>query len=347
MAFLSSFYPQPVVKGTTAGTFAEGNDPRLSDARTPLSHVHGNISNTGTIGSTSGLPVVTTTSGAISTLALGTANQVLRVNSGATGVEFGAGFDAASPPAIGNTTPAAISGTTGTFTTLTANSGTITASTPLAVTQTWNNSATFFRAIETNITNTNSQTESYHLACSVGGSLVAYIRRDGRIVGGANVYGSINLESALLPQGVAVGSNAFLGLCSNTFANESGCDTRLFRDAADTFAQRRTTNAQTFRIYNTFTSATNFERLNIIAQSAGSVIIGTEKGSVGGTARGMELRTDNVARISIGSAGEIGFFGATAAAQPTAVADATDAATVITQLNALLSRMRTLGLIAT
>ena len=90
MAFLSSFYPQPVVAGTTEGTFAEGNDPRLSDARTPLSHAHGNLSNTGTLGSTSGLPVVTTTSGAISTLALGTANQVLRVNSGATGVEFGA-----------------------------------------------------------------------------------------------------------------------------------------------------------------------------------------------------------------------------------------------------------------
>jgi hypothetical protein len=243
---------------------------------------------------------------------------------------------------IGNTTPS-----TGAFTTLSSNTGTITASTPLAVTQTWNNSATFFRAIETNITNTNSQTESYHLLCTVGGSAVAYIRRDGRIVGSANVYGSINLESALLPQGVAVGNASYIGFCSNSFANDSGGDLRLFRDAANVLAQRNAANAQTFRIYNTFTSATNFERLNIIAQSAGSVIIGTEKGSAGGTARGMELRTDNVARISIGSAGQIGFFGATAAAQPTAVADATDAATVITQLNALLSRMRTLGLIAT
>jgi len=30
MAFLSSFYPQPVVAGTTEGTFAEGNDSRIS-----------------------------------------------------------------------------------------------------------------------------------------------------------------------------------------------------------------------------------------------------------------------------------------------------------------------------
>ena len=122
----------------------------------------------------------------------------------------------------------------------------------------------------------------------------------------------------------------------------------LFPDVANgTLAQRSGTQAQTYRLYSTFSSATSFERLNIIAQSAGSVIIGTEKGSGGGTARGMELRTDNVARINISATGGIGFFGAAAAAQPTAVADATDAATVITQLNALLSRMRTLGLIAT
>jgi hypothetical protein len=82
---------------------------------TPSSHTHGSITNDGKIGSVSGLPVVTTTAGAVTTLALGTANQVLRVNSGATGVEFGAGFDAASPPAIGNTTP-----NSGAFTTISA-----------------------------------------------------------------------------------------------------------------------------------------------------------------------------------------------------------------------------------
>jgi hypothetical protein len=43
----------------------------------------------------------------------------------------------------------------------------------------------------------------------------------------------------------------------------------------------------------------------------------------------------------------IGFYGATAVDQPAAVADATDAASAITQLNLLLARMRELGLIAT
>jgi len=36
-----------IVFGNTAGTVAAGNDPRLSDARTPVSHNHGNINNDG------------------------------------------------------------------------------------------------------------------------------------------------------------------------------------------------------------------------------------------------------------------------------------------------------------
>jgi hypothetical protein len=53
--------------GTTPGTFAQGNDSRLSDARTPLSHTHGNITNAGAIGTTSDQVVVTGTSGVLTT----------------------------------------------------------------------------------------------------------------------------------------------------------------------------------------------------------------------------------------------------------------------------------------
>jgi hypothetical protein len=53
--------------GTTPGTFAQGNDSRLSDARTPLSHTHGNITNGGAIGTTSDQVVVTGTSGVLTT----------------------------------------------------------------------------------------------------------------------------------------------------------------------------------------------------------------------------------------------------------------------------------------
>ena len=58
--------------GTTAGTACQGNDSRLSDARTPTAHTHGNISNTGTIGSTEGLPIITGTGGVLQAGSFGT-----------------------------------------------------------------------------------------------------------------------------------------------------------------------------------------------------------------------------------------------------------------------------------
>jgi hypothetical protein len=56
-----------VAYGTSSTTACVGNDSRLSDSRTPTSHVHGNITNDGAIGSTSGQIVVTTTSGVLTT----------------------------------------------------------------------------------------------------------------------------------------------------------------------------------------------------------------------------------------------------------------------------------------
>jgi hypothetical protein len=64
---------------------------------------------------------------------------------------------------------------------------------------------------------------------------------------------------------------------------------------------------------------------------AGNIAVGTTTGTKIGTATTQKL----------------GFFNKTPVVQPAAVADATDAASVITQLNALLARMRDLGLIAT
>jgi hypothetical protein len=246
------------------------------------------------------------------------------------------------------------------------------------------------------------------------------------------------------------------------FYFEGGSGPRLRRDANHVLAQRNGTNAQTFRIYNTFTDASNYER-GKLEWSSNVFRIGTEKAGTG-SARALELQTDGTTRLTIGtngvatfsgdmsandivarsswvgfgvsgtngwikgqSSGVIGlydnpttsfgrlqfggttssfpaikrnaaalnfrladdsadcditaaaltlsgnltistknivtdtatgtkigtattqklaFWNATPVVQPTAVADATDAASVITQLNALLSRMRDLGLIA-
>jgi hypothetical protein len=64
---------------------------------------------------------------------------------------------------------------------------------------------------------------------------------------------------------------------------------------------------------------------------AGNITVGTTTGTKIGTATTQKL----------------GFYNATPVVQPIAVADATTAVDVITQFNALLARMRDLGLIAT
>jgi hypothetical protein len=83
-----------------------------------------------------------------------------------------------------------------------------------------------------------------------------------------------------------------------------GSDVVLARDAANTLAQRNGTNAQTFRLYNTFISSTNRENATI-GWAADVLSIGTEKGSGGGTARAMSLVTDGTVRMTFGTTGEV------------------------------------------
>ena len=51
--------------GNSANTFCEGNDSRLSNARTPTSHTHGSITNDGKIGTSSGKIITTGTGGVL------------------------------------------------------------------------------------------------------------------------------------------------------------------------------------------------------------------------------------------------------------------------------------------
>ena len=84
-------------------------------------------------------------------------------------------------------------------------------------------------------------------------------------------------------------------------------------------------------------AATPTERLRITSAGvlqiadAGNITVGTTTGTKIGTA----------------TTQKIGFYNATPVVQPTAVADATDAASGLARLNDLLARLRTLGIIAT
>lgn len=104
--------------------------------------------------------------------------------------------------------------------------------------------------------------------------------------------------------GLHLGSTASIIWNSNTPASTR--DLFLSRDAANTLAQRNGTNPQIYRIYNTFTGATNFERAR--AEWVSNVFLfGTQKGTAGGTARDMELQTDGVTRITLKADGAILF----------------------------------------
>jgi hypothetical protein len=280
--------------------------------------------------------------------------------------------DFAAPPAIGNTTPAAISGTTGTF------------------------SGNVFSAGLNQVNGANAWL-GMAIGPSVGPRFAVY--------NGKSLWRSND----------AVGWNN----ADNLAVNSVG-DLFINRDAANTLAQRNGTNAQEFRVYNTFTDASNHER-GFLKWSSNVFQIGTEKGSGGGSARALEFQTDGVTRLTIATGGgvtlssssltitgpssnavfatsgsgvqltlrnitttstsscagitltgdltastrnivtdtttgtkigtattqKIGFFNATPVVQQAAVADATDAASTQDRLNDLLARLRTLGLIAT
>lgn len=105
--------------------------------------------------------------------------------------------------------------------------------------------------------------------------------------------------------------------------------------------QRYTTAAQSYRLYNTYTSATNFERLNL-RWSSNEFILDAEAGSGGGTLRGIKI---GGATTSL-----LGFYGATPVDRPDTVSDPTGGGTIDTEartaINAIIDRLQELGLIA-
>jgi len=287
--------------------------------------------------------------------------------------------------------------------------------------------------------------------------------------GGGLRLGGSGVEVGIKAAGVTVPETAAYYAWANE-ANNPVISLALYRDAANTLAQRNSTNAQTFRVYNTYTDGSNYERhthswsgnvLNIANEAAGTgtlrsiafsangaastppvaftgtwftggsatttkphlliepsgttstawstsgtglgvnaasgfagnlidlqvngvrrvaasdTAISLNPSAAGGATIGMgfggsnwmlfdyniqalqvnqtlelvnrniKLSTSTGTKIGTATTQKLAFYNATPVVQPAAVADATDAASVITQLNLLLSRLRDLGLIAT
>ena len=99
--------------------------------------------------------------------------------------------------------------------------------------------------------------------------------------------GSASVVSAVMKSGLYTASTYALGWFATGSAAGSP-DTFLYRDgAASTVGQRSGTNAQTFRLYNTYTDASNYERLAI---SWGSNIVSIKPENAGtGSARVLHI----------------------------------------------------------
>lgn len=85
-------------------------------------------------------------------------------------------------------------------------------------------------------------------------------------------------------------------------------DIWLTRDAADTLAQRRGTNAQTLRLYNTYTDASNYERARF-AWSSNQLIIGQEKAGTGAS-RIIRIISQDAVYLEMSGGTNTWFFGA-------------------------------------
>jgi hypothetical protein len=75
-------------------------------------------------------------------------------------------------------------------------------------------------------------------------------------------------------------------------------DAKFHRDAAGALAQRNGTNTQTFRLYNTFTDASNYERLSVNGQAASAFEIGVENAGTG-AARALNIGTRGNATLGL------------------------------------------------
>jgi hypothetical protein len=113
-------------------------------------------------------------------------------------------------------------------------------------------------------------------------------------------------------------------------------DTRLFRDAANTLAQRNAANAQTSRVYGTYTDASNYVRA-ALSSSSTAVTLAAETAGTGADNIPLNLTAAGTGTVKVNSVAEVvvsstvaGLPAAPAVGMITRVTDATAPAVGVT-----------------
>jgi hypothetical protein len=109
----------------------------------------------------------------------------------------------------------------GTLTGLSVASGSITATTPILITQTWNNASVAFTGIRQNITNTNSAVGSYLMDLQVGGTSQFTVGRNGNINVGPSNAGGITAASIQVTT-LTTGANTTAGTVTGNWTLSAG-----------------------------------------------------------------------------------------------------------------------------
>jgi hypothetical protein len=202
-----------------------------------------------------------------STVAVGTAPLVVTSTTvvGNLNVSQLLGATWAVPAAIGSTTPAAITGTT-----ITANTKFLAADgTKAAPSQSFSNATG----------------NGWYWRSGVGIALAGNSSREIlQVQTGGNL--------------VLAGNTISLSSTGGNDLSLTSADVTLVAGAADVLEQRRSTNAQAFRVYNTFTDASNYERLALTWSSNVAVLETQAAGT--GTARNLSILSGDNGNVGIG-----------------------------------------------
>ncbi len=202
---------------------------------------------------------------------------------------------------------------------LTMAGATVTSSKPiLNLSQTWNNAGVTFYGQAFNVTNT----------ASASGSLLAYwqvpatysgcaMRPDGRFLSYAGnapssgtsfgqsggtafliTSGSTNILS-IGTYGINLQAAGLIGWSPSSNA-DAGTDLYIYRDAANTLAQRNGTNAQTMRVYGTFTDLSNRVNAALSATST-TVTLAAETAGTGADNVPVNINAAGTSPVAFGS----------------------------------------------
>jgi hypothetical protein len=171
---------------------------------------------------------------------------------------------------------------------------------------TWNTSGTP-TGLKLNVTDTASNAASLLMDLQVGGVSQFRVSKNGAVNSAARAdfgdpitSGGVN---AFRATGLVLGNAGEINWRSASTWSAGSTDLILARDAANILAQRNGTNAQTSRIYNTYTDASNYER-GFVGWISSFFVIGTEAAGTG-VNRELVFRVGGISRWNINGSGHL------------------------------------------